>query len=344
MSTPLHPPSHIAQEQASMCQWAQSTTRPSGSPRPLSSPLLQHLNLQLPEPPSTQLAARTVLHRDNWAKITDSQWVLDAVTGYRMELVEKPYQSHHRTTVAQKNQENLIHQEVQILLDKGVVVEVPPSQAENGFYSTLFLVPVVVVDRNCEVGILQIESCHPVSLLQQIPQMCIPSILKCSVFTNLLRGRRLTTGLCWPSFFQRYLRFRWKGKSYQFRSLPFGLSTAPRTFTKVLRPVIDSLREMCIRCVIYLDDILIMNQDKELAHQQTWTAIDLLELVSRISGQLHRSVLDPVQEIVFLGFVLDLIAKEVRLPQQKLSHIQHKARQLLSQAQVLARALASFIG
>ena len=38
------------------------------------------------------------------------------------------------------------------------------------------------------------------------------------------------------------------------------------------------------------------------------------------------------------------ITKEVRLPQQKLSQIQQEASQLLSQNQVSARALASFIG
>ena len=53
-----------------------------------------------------------------------------------------------------------------------------------------------------------------------------------------------------------------------------------------------------------------------------------------------------MQEIVLLGFVLvqNSTAKEVRLPQQKLSQIQQEAHQLLSQNQVSARALASFIG
>ena len=37
-------------------------------------------------------------------------------------------------TVAQKNQEELIHQEVQILVDKGAIVEVPPAQVDEGFY------------------------------------------------------------------------------------------------------------------------------------------------------------------------------------------------------------------
>ena len=75
-------------------------------------------------------------------------------------------------------------------------------------------------------------------------------------------------------------------------------------FTKVLSPVIGLLRELGIRCVIYLEDILIMNQDKELACQQTWAAIDLLESLGFLVNYYNKSILDPVQEIVFLGFVL----------------------------------------
>jgi len=36
-----------------------------------------------------------------------------------------------------------------------------------------------------------------------------------------------------------YLQFRWKGKQYQFKVLPFGLSLAPLIFTKVLRPILQ---------------------------------------------------------------------------------------------------------
>ena len=31
---------------------------------------------------------------------------------------------------------------------------------------------------------------------------------------------------------RKYLRFRWRGKVYQFNCLPFGLSCAPWVFTK----------------------------------------------------------------------------------------------------------------
>ena len=130
----------VVQEREATCPWAQSTTPPPGSPLPLSSPVLQHLDLRVPEPPSQLLAARTVFHLDNWAKITDSgswMWSHDTSWTWGKTL----HQSHYPVTVAQENQEDLIHQEVRTLLNKKAIVEVPPAQADDGFYSILFLVP-----------------------------------------------------------------------------------------------------------------------------------------------------------------------------------------------------------
>lgn len=36
---------------------------------------------------------------------------------------------------------------------------------------------------------------------------------------------------------RKFLRFQWRNKTYEFTALPFGLSTAPYIFTKILRPV-----------------------------------------------------------------------------------------------------------
>ena len=40
---------------------------------------------------------------------------------------------------------------------------------------------------------------------------------------------------------QKYLRFMWEGIMFQFTCLPFGLSSAPRTFTKLMKPILAVL-------------------------------------------------------------------------------------------------------
>ena len=41
---------------------------------------------------------------------------------------------------------------------------------------------------------------------------------------------------------RKFLMFEWKGKYYQFTCLPNGSSSAPRIFTKILKPVYAHLR------------------------------------------------------------------------------------------------------
>jgi len=36
---------------------------------------------------------------------------------------------------------------------------------------------------------------------------------------------------------RKYLRFSWENSLYEFTCLPFGYKLAPRTFTKILKPV-----------------------------------------------------------------------------------------------------------
>ena len=54
---------------------------------------------------------------------------------------------------------------------------------------------------------------------------------------------------------QKYLRFLWQKKAYQFRALPFGLNIAPSVFTRLMKPVAGFLRKRGTRLVLYLDDI-----------------------------------------------------------------------------------------
>ena len=57
---------------------------------------------------------------------------------------------------------------------------------------------------------------------------------------------------------QKYLCFQWRNNSYTFQGLPFGLNTAPRVFTKLIKPIAAYLRKRGIRIIVYLDDFLIL--------------------------------------------------------------------------------------
>jgi hypothetical protein len=59
------------------------------------------------------------------------------------------------------------------------------------------------------------------------------------------------------------LRMCWRGEAYRFVEIPFSLNDAPRVFAKIMKHVERTTRQIWnIKVVIYLDDILILHQDK----------------------------------------------------------------------------------
>ena len=72
----------------------------------------------------------------------------------------------------------------------------------------------------------------------------------------------------------------------------FGLASAPRVFTRIMKPVVGILRQLGIRIVIYLDYMLIMAQTQKMAKCHATTTINLLESLG-FTVNYQKSVLIP---------------------------------------------------
>ena len=142
---------------------------------------------------------------------------------------------------------------------------------------------------------------------------------------------------------QQYLRFMLEGESYQFTCLSFGLSCAPRTFTKVLKPVMILLRSWGVRIIVYIDDMLILVETPEQASQHLQTLLWILQALGFIVNQ-DKSVFTPAQQMEFLGLVVNSMLMELSLPGEKLKQIRGEATMLLSKPLVSARALSQLTG
>jgi len=151
-------------------------------------------------------------------------------------------QPEHTTssTSVSPEQAAQVREELQSLMEKGAVA--PVTDSHEGFYSNLFLVP----KKNGQM--------RPVINLKRLNEWVTTEHFKMDgipTLKDLLRpGDWFTKVDLKDAYFtvpieanhQQYLRFRLGGKSYQFTCLHFGLSCAPCTFTKVLRPVLILLR------------------------------------------------------------------------------------------------------
>ena len=74
---------------------------------------------------------------------------------------------------------------------------------------------------------------------------------------------------------RKYLRFHFNGQTYQFTVLPFGLSTVPLEFTKVVKEVKLMAQSQGIRIHQYLDDWLVRAPCQAMCQRHTRILLDL---------------------------------------------------------------------
>jgi hypothetical protein len=72
---------------------------------------------------------------------------------------------------------------------------------------------------------------------------------------------------------KKFLRFVVDNEVYEFQVLPFGLSTAPRVFTRVVAALVAYLRKRGIKMFYYLDDWLLSNLFAEKLREHTHLAL-----------------------------------------------------------------------
>jgi hypothetical protein len=116
---------------------------------------------------------------------------------------------------------------------------------------------------------------------------------------------------------QKYLKFIWRDKLYCFTCLPMGLSSSPRVFTKVMKPVFATLRsQLGHTCFGYIDDSFYTEGSHAECLQATLNAV---KLIINLGFKVHpdKSVTLPSQCIEFLGFLLNSVTMTVTLTPDK---------------------------
>ncbi|CAC5420573.1 unnamed protein product [Mytilus coruscus] len=142
---------------------------------------------------------------------------------------------------------------------------------------------------------------------------------------------------------RKFLRFKWEGTLFEYTALPFGLAEGPRLFTKIMKPVIDILRRMGVRMIIYLDDILLMAENPQKLEIHRNSTLFLLQKLGFLINW-KKSSLNPTQKIEFLGFLINSVEMMFYLPTEKVSQIKTKCREMLSADIVTLRQLAQLTG
>jgi hypothetical protein len=135
-----------------------------------------------------------------------------------------------------------------------------------------------------------------------------------------------------------------KEKLYEFCALPNGLSSACRFFTKIGKIPLSVLRkDHSVLCTGYLDDSLFVNTNPGVLIQHTAISAYLVqELGFMISPE--KSVINPIQSIEYLGFIIDSTIMKVTLPIEKCTRIKDMVQTLINKNRTTIRMVAQVVG
>ena len=148
---------------------------------------------------------------------------------------------------------------------------------------------------------------------------------------------------------RKYCRFRSPdGKRYQWKVVSFGTSEAPKICTKIMKPLVQILKSLGIRCLIYIDDILILDQNKYRLAAAMALAMELFQSEVGLQLKISKGQLCPSQVFQCLGIIWNTGTMKCSIPDKRIIAIQRTARRLLrasaSAPTVTTRDLGRFVG
>ena len=222
---------------------------------------------------------------------------------------------------------------------------VEPVENRNslGFYNRLFLVPK---PNNRWRPVLDLSTLNTVLNTESF-KMEIPETIR----TSLQAGEWVTSIDFKDAYFhipihsqsRKYMHFHLQGRSYQFKALPFGLSTAPMEFTVVSKEVKLMALQRGIRIHQYLDDWLVRASTHNTCLQHTQTLITLCQELGWLVNK-EKSELVPKQVFNFVGYQFDLKEGRVKPTPERWQTLTDKIQSILSGLVCPVRQFMSLIG
>ena len=250
-----------------------------------------------------------------WMMFTQDSWVLQTVQGYHIEFMNPPVQhSFPGMPSLSPSQETVVDQEMKELSAKEAIHQIPTQTLSNEvFISSMFIVPKKD-GGNCPV--INLKPLNQFLVYEHFKNMLKDLLKQDDYVVKIdLKDAYLTVPI-WKDH-QKYLRFLRKGAPHEFASLPFGLTTALRVFTKLMKLAVAALRQQDIRVIIYLDDILIMAESQALVLYHAASTLNLLEGLGYIVNH-QKYQLIPSQGIEFFRFSNQFNQPNLQLPGEKL--------------------------
>ena len=277
-----------------------------------------------------------------WEALGADPWVVSVLReGYNLEFSSSPRLSNE-PLFHLNSKHPQVALEIEAMIQKRALEPVVNPNTP-GFYSRIFVVPK------------KTGGFRPVIDLKLLNQYLVKKPFKMETGQSIRRA--MQKGM-WvysidlkDAYFhipihprsRKYLRITHQGQVYQFKALPFGVSSAPWLFTKIFSQLAVMLRSRKISIHLYLDDWLLKSLYKnQLLNQRSFT----IRLIQTIGCLINwgKSELELTQEIEYVGLRYDLKEGMVYPALEKMDRLKVATAPFLEQSKVVAVKWQSLLG
>mgnify|MGYP001545581844 CR=1 FL=1 len=287
----------------------------------------------------------------NWQSFCTNSFVLNVIAnGYNIQFDQtpplvvnpKPYELS-----LPQDQQTILDTELQAFLDNNVI-ELADTNTP-GFYSPVFLREKPRHDPNAPIKYRVIIDLsllntyvHKIHFKMESTNTIRSTLQVGDYFFSIdLTMAYNTIPMAKQS--KKYLRFWWNGKAYQFKSLCFGLSSAPWIFTLVMSEMAKYLHRCSIISIFYLDDCLFKDNiySRLLVNQP-----NILHFVQSCGWLVNfeKSHLPIVQRDVYVGTDYNLKDGLVYPPPDRWQKLQDRISHFLTLNSATGKQWSSIMG
>lgn len=262
--------------------------------------------------------------------------------GYKIEFLSEPFQitsQKHFNHLNQTN-ENMV-KEIQKLLQNKAIGKCQPSEGQ--FLSTFFLRQKPDGSHRFILNLKDLNFFIKKEHFKIEDLKTAINILEPNNFMARLDLKDAYFLIPIHKEHQKFLTFSFNDQLYKFKALPFGLSSAPLIFTKLIKPILNFLRSRGVKAIAYLDDFLILADSVEECKQHLSLLIDLLTRLGFIINW-GKSELRPSRRCKFLGMIIDSQRMLLELPLDRRVKIHNLICQTLQFNKIKIQNLAELIG
>ena len=143
--------------------------------------------------------------------------------------------------------------------------------------------------------------------------------------------------------FHKFFAFKIGNRIFVWQFLPFGLSTAPWTFTRVMRPIKCVLRKQLVPLHSFLDDFIVLARSPEELRISSHLLVGTLKKLGFPINE-EKTDLTPRQSLEYLGVLFNLKHQEFSIPEEKILKIRGMCQDTMLAPFMSRRQLEGLVG